>query len=85
MKLANWILAAAAALAVAAALEAGVGDARAEPSWRCSQIYFRAHQACIKRASPDECSRTIGTRMSACMQTGCWRVGGRERCGIVRL
>ena len=74
-----------AALAIGAGLEGNIGEARAAESWHCSQRYFTAHAACMKRNSQAQCDRVIGTRQATCMKTGCWRTNRTNKCGYTRL
>jgi hypothetical protein len=85
MKKAMRIIGAVAALAIAAASVGNIGIAIAAPASHCSQVYFAAQAACMKRNSEDVCERLIGPRMSACLKTGCWSNARGKRCGLVRL
>jgi hypothetical protein len=73
------------ALAMAAVSVGNIGAALAAPASHCSQVYFAAQAACMKRNSQDACERLIGPRMSACLKTGCWSNARGKRCGLVRL
>ena len=74
-----------AALTIAGALVGHSGQARAEESWHCSQRYFTAHAACLKRNSQAQCDRVIGARQSTCLRTGCWSTNRTKKCGYTRL
>jgi hypothetical protein len=66
-------------------LDGGVGPVAAAPSFQCSQRYFTAHEACLKRNSRDLCNRVIGDRKAACLKTGCWRTTRNNTSGYSRL
>jgi hypothetical protein len=72
------------ALAIVATIE-GSFEARAAESWRCSQLYFSTHEACLKRNSQAQCDRVLGNRKAVCLRTGCWRGNRINKCGITRL
>jgi hypothetical protein len=67
-------------------LAGGFETVSAAPAFQqCSQRYFSAHAACMKRNGREYCDKRIGDRKAVCMRTGCWRTTNTNRCGFSRL